>query len=147
MIIAMGSDHAGFILKTHLKEFLLDLQYDVRDFGTYDTTSTDYPDYALLVAKEITEGKADLGLLVCGTGVGMSIAANKVKGVRAAAVSEPSSARLSRQHNNANIVCMGARVVGQELAEDIMRAFLNNDFSNGERHCRRIAKISAMEGK
>lgn len=146
MIIAMGSDHAGFVLKNHLKVFLLDLQYDIKDLGAFDTTSTDYPDYALIVAKEVTEGKADMGLLVCGTGVGMSIAANKVKGVRAAAVSEPASARLSRQHNNANIVCLGARVVGPELAEDIVKAFLDNEFSNGERHCRRIAKITAMEG-
>lgn len=145
MRVVIAADHAGFLMKNQLRDMLRDEGYEVEDLGTMSSASTDYPDYAAQVARAVASGSADRGVLVCGTGVGMSIAANKIPGIRAAAVSEPVSARLSRQHNDANVVCFGERVVGLEVATDIVHTFLTTEFSGGERHLRRLAKISALE--
>jgi len=143
--IAIASDHAGFHLKNHLRDILRKDGYEVEDLGADGTDSSDYPDYAVLVARAVSRGEADRGVLICGTGVGMSLAANRVPGVRAAAVSEPVTARLSREHNDANIVCIGERIVGPEMALDIVRTFLSTGFSQGERHIRRISKIASLD--
>ena len=143
MKIAIGSDHAGFSLKEQLRLTFAD--HDFVDFGTYSEASCDYPDVALKVAHAIRDGEADLGVLVCGTGVGMAIAANKVQGIRAAACSETYTAKLTRDHNNANVLCIGSRVVGPGVAEEILRAWLDTPFSGDERHARRLRKITAIE--
>ena len=145
MKIAIGSDHAGFHLKTALRDLLRNEGYSVEDCGADSTESSDYPDYAEKVCRAVTGGGAELGVLCCGTGVGVSIAANKVKGIRAAAVSEPVSARLARSHNNANVVCVGERIVGVEVAAEVVKTFLETPFSQGERHQRRIDKITKLE--
>jgi ribose 5-phosphate isomerase B len=147
MKIAVGSDHAGLRLKNLLRDRLREQGHAVEDLGTVSEESTDYPDFAVRVGRAVTGGEAERGLLVCGTGVGISIAANKVPGVRAAAVSEPVSARLARSHNDANVLCVGQRIVGEEMAEEIVRVFLDTPFSGGERHCRRIEKIVALENR
>ena len=139
--IIIGSDHAGFILKNKLAAYLQQAGFDVDDAGTYTTESCDYPIISKEVAQNIKEGKYEKGILVCGTGIGMSIAANKVKGIRAAVVSDTCSAKMSRLHNDANILGMGARVIGVGTALKIVDTFLNTPFSNDERHKRRIAKI------
>jgi ribose 5-phosphate isomerase B len=138
--IAIGSDHAGFDLKEELEQLLAERGHAVTDLGTHDLTSTDYPDYAHPVARAVVEGEADLGVLVCGTGIGMAMAANRHRGVRAAVCSEPFSARMARAHNDANVLCIGARVVGPGLALEILDAFLGADYEGG-RHDRRIGKI------
>lgn len=145
MRIAIGSDHAGFNLKNHLRDMLRAQGHEVCDVGAYTAESCDYPDFALLVGRRVVSNEADLGVLICGTGIGMSMAANKIRGVRAAAVSEPVSARLARCHNDANVICMGERIVGPEVAEEIVRVFLDTPFSHGERHVRRIRKIAGIE--
>ena len=145
MKVSIGSDHAGYKLKGFLAGWLRDAGYDVADVGAWSEESSDYPDFAATVARAVASGVADRGVLVCGTGVGMSLAANRVSGVRAAAVSEPVTARLAREHNDANIVCLGARIVGPEVAIDVVRTFLGTAFSNGERHVRRIGKIAELE--
>lgn len=142
--IATGSDHAGFALKQALLQHLQDRGVAVTDLGTHAAERCDYPDYGAKVARAVASGQADLGLLVCGTGVGMAIAANKVAGVRAAVVSDTFSARATRQHNNANVLCLGERVVGVGLARDLVDAFLDADFEGG-RHADRVAKITALE--
>ena len=144
MRIAAGSDHAGLRLKAALIEHLRAKGVEVTDVGTYTAESCDYPDYAVAVAEKITSKDADLGLLVCGTGVGISMAANKVPGIRAAAVSDTFSAAATRQHNDANVLCLGERVVGPGLAAMIVDAFLAASFEGG-RHQRRIDKITALE--
>ena len=144
MRIATGSDHAGIALKVGLVEFLEGHGHAVTDLGTHDTSSCDYPDYAAKVAQAVADGQADFGLLLCGTGVGMSMAANKVSGIRAAVVSDPFSARATRLHNDANVLCMGERVVGQGLAREILAAWLDAEYEGG-RHQRRIDKITALE--
>jgi ribose 5-phosphate isomerase B len=138
--IAIGSDHAGFDLKEELETALVGQGHEVADLGTHDLTSTDYPDYAHPVARAVVEGKADLGILVCGTGIGMAMSANRHRGVRAAVCSEPFSARMARAHNDANVLCIGARVVGPGLALEMLEAFLGTDFEGG-RHDRRVGKI------
>ena len=135
--IIIGSDHAGFILKNKLAVYLQQSGFDVDDAGTYTTESCDYPIIAKEVAQNIKEGKYEKGILVCGTGIGMSIAANKVKGIRAAVVSDTCSAKMSRLHNDANILCLGERIVGEELAKDIADIWLNTPFL-GDRHSRRV---------
>ncbi|MBS6553586.1 MAG: ribose 5-phosphate isomerase B [Clostridium sp.] len=135
--IIIGSDHAGFILKNKLAAYLQQSGFDVDDAGTYTTESCDYPVIAKEVAQNIKEGKYEKGILVCGTGIGMSIAANKVKGIRAAVVSDTCSAKMSRLHNDANILCLGERIVGEELAKDIAEIWLKTPFL-GERHLRRV---------
>lgn len=145
MRIATGSDHAGLTLKRALATRLRDLGHEVDDLGTHTGDSCDYPDYAVAVGRAVASGAAEWGLLVCGTGVGMCIAANKVAGVRAAVVSDTFSAHATRQHNDANVLCLGERVVGTGLAIDIVDAWLGARFEGG-RHAGRVAKITALEG-
>ena len=145
MRIAAGSDHAGLVLKQALIAHLEALGHEVEDVGTHSKDSCDYPDFAAGVTNKVTAGDASWGLLVCGTGVGMSMAANKVAGIRAAVVSEPFSAAATRQHNNANVLCLGERVIGRWQACRIVDAWLGADFEGG-RHQRRIDKIHVLEG-
>lgn len=135
--IAIGCDHVGFELKTHIIEHLQAKGYSIKDFGTHSTQRTDYPIFGRAVAEAVTNGECEKGILICGTGVGISIAANKVKGVRAVVCSEPYSALLSRQHNDTNILALGARVVGRDLALMIVDAWLGGEFEGG-RHQNRI---------
>lgn len=135
--IAIGCDHVGFELKTHIIEHLQSKGYGIKDFGTHSTERTDYPLFAKAVADAVTKGECEKGILVCGTGVGISIAANKVKGVRAVVCSEPYSALLSRAHNDTNILAIGARVVGRDLALMITDIWLGGEFEGG-RHQRRV---------
>lgn len=140
-MIAVGCDHAGYELKNELIKHLKDRGFETEDMGTYSTDSCDYPEYARKVAGEIISGRAEKGLLVCGTGIGMSIAANKIKGIRAAVMSDEFSARATREHNDANILCLGARVVDVQQAVKLLDIFLDTPFSNGENHIRRIGKL------
>lgn len=144
MKLAIGSDHAGFNLKNEIIRHLTDKGIELKDFGTYTADSCDYPDYALKVAREVADKNYDLGILVCGTGIGISIAANKVKGIRAAVCSDVFSAHASREHNNANIIALGERVVGAGLAIDIIDSFLSAEFQGG-RHAKRVNKIIEIE--
>lgn len=143
--IVIGSDHAGFHLKEELTEALRSEGYTIEDFGTFSLESMDYPDIAKSVAEAVSEGRFDKGILICGTGIGVTIAANKVRGIRAAAVSDTYSAKMSRAHNDANIIGIGARVVGTGLALDIINTFLETSFEGGVRHQRRVDKINAMD--
>jgi ribose 5-phosphate isomerase B len=144
MKIAIGADHAGFKLKESIKEFLKTLNVKVTDFGTNSRESVDYPDYAIPVAEAVAKKEFDFGILICGTGVGMSITANKVKGIRAALCNELFTARCSKEHNNANVLCMGGRIVGEELANEIVKTWLYTEFQGG-RHQRRVKKIEEYE--
>lgn len=139
--VALASDHAGYELKAHIAASLTTAGYSVLDLGTNGPESVDYPDYAAAVAVAVTDGRAERGVLVCGSGIGISIAANRHPGVRAALVHDVTTARLSRQHNDANVIALGARVIGPEVAKDCVDAFLNTAFEGGERHSRRIAKM------
>ena len=140
-MIAAGSDHAGFEMKNALIEHLKERGYEVKDYGCYSAESCDYPDFAKQVAEAVANGEAEKGMLICGTGIGMSIAANKVKGIRAAVLTEEFSAQATREHNDANIICMGARVLDIEKATKLLDIFMDTEFSNGENHIRRIGKI------
>lgn len=144
MKIAIGNDHVAVSMKNHIKEYLEAKGYEVVNFGTDSEERTDYPIYGKKVADAIVSGECELGILICGTGIGISLAANKVKGIRAAVCSEPYSARLTRQHNNANIIAFGARVVGEATAEMIVDEFLSAEYEGG-RHQRRIDMIEAIE--
>lgn len=145
-VIALASDHGGRLLKNHIANYLEAKQYTVIDFGvsTEDSTSVDYPDYALQVAKAIVNGKAKQGILVCGTGIGMSIAANKLDGIRAAVVWDAFSAEMAKAHNNANILCLGERCLDFDTAASLMQKWLDTKFEGG-RHLNRINKISELE--
>lgn len=145
MRIAAGSDHAGLSLKRQIVERLRARGLHVEDVGTHDASSCDYPDYAQAVARKVSGGDAELGLLICGTGQGMAMAANRVPGVRAAVCGDTFSAHATRNHNNANVLCIGERVVGAGLAFEIVDAFLAAEFEGG-RHAGRVAKITALEG-
>ena len=140
-MIAIGSDHGGFELKKKLMEHLSERGLEYKDFGTYSSASCDYPVYAKAVANAVASGECDRGLIICGTGIGVSITANKVRGIRAALCGDCFSAEATRQHNDANVLCMGARVVGEGLALKIADTFLDTPFSNDERHIRRISMI------
>ncbi len=144
--IVMASDHAGFNLKNTLVEQLKNDGYEVEDAGTYSKDSCDYPVFAEKACRYMLDGKAELCILVCGTGIGMSMAANKVKGIRAACCSDTYSAKYTRLHNDANVLCMGARVVGEGLAYEIAKVFLETEFEGGK-HLRRINMISDLENK
>ena len=144
MKIVIGSDHGGIHLKEVLKQHLADRGIEVHDAGTYTEESCDYPDIALQICREITEGKAERGVLVCGTGIGMSMVANKVKGIRAALCGDVFSATMSREHNDANVICLGERVLGPGLAVSILDAWLDTEFAGG-RHGRRVNKIMDIE--
>lgn len=142
--LSVGSDHGGFEQKGQLIEWLVSQDYQVIDKGCNSTESVDYPDFAAAVADDVAAGNADFGILVCGTGIGMAIAANKVKGIRAANVTSPDFARLSREHNNANVVTLSGRFVDLDTNKAIIKTFLTTEHA-GERHARRVAKISQLE--
>ncbi|MEC7239995.1 MAG: ribose 5-phosphate isomerase B [Myxococcota bacterium] len=146
MHLAIGSDHAGLELKAELVEYLRSLGHEVEDHGTHDSTSIDYPDYAAKVARSVAKGDSELGFLICGSGQGMCMAANKIRGVRAAVCSDTFSAHAVREHNNANVLCLGQRVVGPGLALEIADTFLKAEFEGG-RHARRVGKIMDLEGR
>lgn len=146
MKIAIGNDHAAVDLKMQIMEYVKELGHEVENYGTDTKESCNYPEYGEKVARAVVEGKADCGILICGTGVGISIAANKVKGIRAAVCSDTATARLVKQHNNANIIAFGERIVGVELAKDIVKAYLEAEFLGG-RHADRIAMISDIEDR
>ena len=145
-MIAIGSDHGGFEIKEHIKKHLEERSLEYKDFGCYDENSVDYPDIAEKVCNAINSGDADKGILVCGTGIGISIAANKIDGIRAAHCHDVYSAEMTKRHNNANVICMGGRVIGRELAFKIIDAWLDAEFEGG-RHQKRIDKIHALENK
>lgn len=145
MKIAIGCDHGGYDLKNVVIDHLKEQGYTVDDKGCYSLDSVDYPEYAKAVAKDVVSGAADKGILICTTGIGISIAANKVKGVRCALCSETTSARMTREHNDANILAMGAAIIGTHLAIDIVDVFLTTEFSNMEKHVRRVNKVAALE--
>ncbi len=143
-LIAIGSDHGGYELKEAIKKYLDAQNIPYKDYGAFTPEAVDYPDIALPVAEAVTQKKAEKGILCCGTGIGISIAANKVKGIRAACCSDCFSVKMTRKHNDANILCMGGRVVGQGLALMMVELFLNTEFEGG-RHQMRINKIAAIE--
>ncbi len=140
-MIAIGSDHGGFDLKEAVKKHLIERGFEVKDCGTYNTDSCDYPQFGKAVAKEVASGNAEKGIVVCTTGIGISITANKVKGIRCALCSEPLSAKMTRLHNDANVLALGGKMVGENLAFEITDTFLDTPFSGEEKHSRRIAQI------
>ena len=140
-MIAVGADHAGVFLKNDIVKLLEKEGYEVKDFGTYSDESCDYPIYAKAVADAVASGLCEKGILVCGTGIGMSMAANKVKGIRAAVCSEAKSAEMTRRHNDANILCLGARIIDEKTAEELVKIFLSTEFEGGK-HLRRISMFS-----
>ena len=145
MPIVIGADHAGFSLKGPMIELLEQEGYSVLDVGTHGPDPVDYPDYAQAVGKAVLSGEAELGILLCGSGVGASIAANKMRGIRAALCHDVFSARQSREDDDANVLCLGPRVIGPRLAEELVRAFLAARFSQAERHRRRLEKVARLE--
>lgn len=144
MRIAMGSDHGGYSLKEYIGACLRQQGVETADLGAYNEAESDYPDFALAVAEAVAGGQCDLGIVVCGTGIGVSITANKVRGVRAALCHDPYSARMAREHNNANVLALGERVIGRGLAMAVVEAFLAASFA-GRRHARRVDRITAVE--
>jgi len=144
MRIAIGSDHAGFALKEQVRQRLADAGHEVIDFGTNSAESCDYPDFAQPVAREVASGHSDRGVLVCSTGIGMAMAANKVAGIRAAQGERVDEVRLTREHNDANVLTLGARHLDEARAMELVQAFLDTEFSGG-RHARRVAKIALLE--
>jgi ribose 5-phosphate isomerase B len=145
MNIALGVDHAAFVYKDAIRALVESLGHTVLDCGTHGTASVDYPVHALRVAHAVRDGRADLGVFMCGTGIGGNIAANKVRGIRAALCHESYTARMAREHNNAQVLCLGARVVGLSLAEEIVTTFLTTPWSGDARHTRRLALIADEE--
>lgn len=145
--IAIGCDHGGFALKRELIPFIDSLGYELIDMGCYDESSVDYPDVAFSLAERVGSGEISRGILICGTGIGISICANKVRGVRCALCTDEAMARLTREHNDSNILALGGRIVGTELAKSIVKAWLETEFSRGARHVNRISKISEYENK
>ena len=143
-VVSIGADHAGVELKDQLKQWLTSRGVTVNDVGTHSGDSVDYPDYAALVASDVVSGAADRGVLVCGTGLGMAIAANKFHGIRAVPIVDEASARLGREHNDANVIAIGARLTAPEEAKELLRIFLDTEYQGG-RHQRRIDKITALE--
>ncbi|WP_298221895.1 ribose 5-phosphate isomerase B [Acidocella sp.] len=143
LILALGADHGGVALKSRLAAALVEAGHEVQDYGTDGTASVDYPDFAHAVCSAVEKGKADLGVLICGTGIGMSIAANRYQGIRCGLAHDVTTARLTRAHNDANVLALGARIVGDEVALDILRAFLDTTFEGG-RHERRLAKLNQI---
>ncbi len=144
MRIVIGSDHAGFDLKNEVGNHLRSSGHEVVDVGTNDTASVDYPDFGAAVGKSVASGDTDLGIAVCGSGIGICMAAGKIDGIRAATIHDVTSARLSRQHNDANVMCLGQRFLGVQVALDAVDAFIAAEFEGG-RHCRRVDKIIALE--
>jgi len=144
MRIAIGADHAGYELKGLLKDELVRLGHTVHDLGIHRQQPADYPDIAFAVAREVAEGRCDRGVVVCGTGIGSQIAANKIRGVRACVCQDSYSARAARAHNDSNVLCLGGRVIGPELAKEVLEVWLAEPFSGDERHARRLGKIAAV---
>lgn len=144
MRIAIGADHAGLKLKTELMQFLVEGGHEIDDLGTTTDESVDYPDFGAAVGRAVADGSAEVGVCVCGTGIGISIAANKVPGVRAAVVHDVTSARMAKEHNDANVVCLGARLVGSQVALEALDTFLSSTWEAG-RHARRVNKITELE--
>lgn len=147
MKIAIAADHAGFSLKEALREGLSAAGHELVDFGAHSSESTDYPDYALAVSERVASGQAARGVLVCSTGIGMSIAANKVPGIRAAVVTSEEGAELTRSHNDANVIALGAKFLNVDEASRLVDLFLTTEFDGGPRHARRIGKIAALESR
>lgn len=147
MRIAIGADHGGLRLKEEITALIRELGHEVVDYGCDCEASVDYPDYALPVATDVASGAVDRGILICGTGIGMSIAANKVPGIRCALVHDMFSAQATRDHNDTNVLAMGERVIGPGLAKEIARIWLDTPFSGNERHANRIRKVMAIEAK
>jgi ribose 5-phosphate isomerase B len=145
MKIAIGADHGGYSLKTVLVPFLRERGHEVADLGTHSSEPTDYPDHARLVAQAVRDGKAERGILVCGSGVGACVAANKFPGIRAAVCHDTFSAHQGVEDDDMNVLCLGARVIGPELAKDLVRTFLAAKFSGAERHVRRLGKVKEIE--
>lgn len=144
MRIIIASDHGGLALKNEIKDYLVKLGHQVTDLGTHTEASVDYPDFGKLVGEMVAGGEAEQGILVCGTGIGMSITANKIKGIRAALCTDCFMAEMARRHNDANVLVLGGRVLGGELAKKIVREYLETPFEGG-RHARRLEKIAALE--
>ena len=150
-LVYIGADHAGFSVKAELRKYLVDSGYEVTDLGCFSEDSVDYPDVAREVGEKVLETPKSLGVLLCGTGIGMSMAANKLKGIRAALCADESAAEMARRHNDANVVAIGARTTSIDLAKKILETFLNTKFegaqADGERHLRRVVKMNEMGGK
>lgn len=140
---AIGSDHAGFVLKVAVADHLRSLGHDVTDLGAHNTDRVDYPDFGAAVGRNVASGSAELGICVCGSGIGIAIAANKISGVRAATIHDVTSGRLAREHNNANVICLGERLIGEQVALDAVDAFVAARFEGG-RHADRVAKLDAL---
>ncbi|TCZ69357.1 ribose 5-phosphate isomerase B [Paenibacillus albiflavus] len=147
MKIAIGADHAGYRLKDVVVPFIQELGHEVEDLGAFTADSVDYPDFAGDVCDKVVSGAVDRGILICGTGIGMSIAANKVPGIRCALVGDLFSAKATREHNNTNVLALGERVIGPGVAQEIIKVWLETEFSHGPRHEGRINKISSIEAK
>ncbi len=147
MKLVVGSDHAGFQLKNEMASLVKSLGHDVLDVGAYDERPSDYPDFAEAVGRAVLDGRAERGVLICGSGVGASVAANKLIGIRAGMCHDTYSAHQGVEHDNMNVLVLGSRVVGVKLAEDLVKAFLGAEFTREERHMRRLAKVKALEDK
>lgn len=147
MKIAIGADHAGYRLKDVVIPFLKELGHEIVDVGSHCADSVDYPDYAVPVCDMVVKGEVERGVLICGTGIGMSIAANKTPGIRCALVHDLFSAKATREHNDTNVLAMGERVIGPGVAQEILKVWLETPFSKGERHIGRINKVKALEAK
>ena len=147
MRIAVGADHAGFPLKEQVRELLKQAGHDVTDLGTCDTKPVDYPDFSEAVGKAVLSGKVERGIVICGSGVGASVAANKVPGIRAGLCHDTYSAHQGVEHDDMNVLVLGARVIGEEMARELVRAFVGAKFTNEERHVRRLAKVKAIESR
>lgn len=144
-MIAIANDHSALDMKKEILALLDEMHLEYKDFGTYNTESCHYPIFAARAARAVVSGECDRGILICGTGIGIGIAANKVKGIRCATCSEPYSAELTRRHNDANMLAIGARVIGPELAKMIVRTFLTTDFEGGGRHTERVGMLAKLE--
>jgi RpiB/LacA/LacB family sugar-phosphate isomerase len=147
MRVVIGSDHAGFQLKNEMGALLTSLGHEVLDVGAYNDNPSDYPDFAELVGKAVMDGRAERGLLICGSGVGASVAANKIRGIRAGMVADTYSAHQGVEHDNINVLVLGSRVTGEKVAEEMVRAYMGAKFTNEERHVRRLAKVQVLEDK
>jgi ribose 5-phosphate isomerase B len=145
MKIVIGADHAGFQMKNAVGDLLRSLGHTVLDVGAFNENPSDYPDFAVLVGNAVREGKGERGILICGSGVGVSVAANKIKGIRAAVCHDTYSAHQGVEHDDMNVLVLGSRVIGAKLAEDLVKAYLGANFTNEERHKRRLAKVAAIE--
>lgn len=145
MRIAIGSDHAGYELKEHLSAWLAETGHAVYDLGTHSNEPVDYPDYAASVARAVLDGRAERGVVICGSGAGAAIAANKLNGIRAAVAHDVYTAHQMVEHDDVNVLCLGSRVIGQALAEDLVRTFIEAKFTREDRHVRRLGKISSLE--